>query len=202
MKKAAATELHFVVDDALATMTGAGKVSPSVLETLRVECDMSHLRLDAPAEDDALLTRAASKRSLVIEPLGDDRQPLLLLLTPPGVGVPTVNGRRATRVCLMRVGDQLLLDDGRLLHLTAFDTPRVGEPSDQQLGVPCPVCRTPIDKDARVYSCPCGSTLHYDDSTDAGDNDRLLCATLASECMSCRRPINLNGGFRYVPDLG
>ena len=52
-----------------------------------------------------------------------------------------------------------------------------------------------------VFTCACGSALHYD-TADTPADERLLCATLSGECASCRRPIRLEGGFQYVPAHG
>ena len=198
------TELHLALDESLLghVNSGAGAAAapsvPPVLETLRVPAGVSYLRRGAGLGK--MLTDTVSDGSSVIEPLTDGPQPRLVLLTPPGVDAPTVNGRLAPRVCLLRVGDQWLLDDGRLLHVTAFDTPRIGPPTDLEAGALCPVCRTPFNRDGRTFTCPCGQMLHYDDD-DVPEDKRLLCAALASECATCRSPINLEGGFRHVPSL-
>jgi hypothetical protein len=189
--------LHLILDETL--VEGSAGSSRPVLKTLRVPSGVSYIRPKAPLG--SLLTGVISDGNPMIEPLTGGPQPRLLLLTPPAAGAATVNGRTAPCVCLLRVGDQWLLDDSRLLHVTAFDTPRIGPAIGLEDGVVCPVCRTPFSQDGRVFTCPCGRTLHYDDD-DVTEDRRLLCVLLASECSNCRRPINLNGGFRYVPDLG
>lgn len=201
MENSPGTELHLVIDSALTVArtakSVAGEPTAQVLQTLRVPAGVSFLRPNAASRE--LLHNTAGPHSLILEPQPDGPQPRLLLLAPRGIPAPMVNGRRAPRVCLLRVGDQLLLDDGRLLHVTAYDEPRVGALAEQQAELRCPVCRTPFKKNARVFTCACGSTLHYD-TADTPADKRLLCATLSGECASCRRPIRLEGGFQYVPD--
>ncbi len=195
-------ELHLVIDDLLLDGGASSSTAPRVLETVRLPGDVSYLHTGASPE--SLVTPTASNGALMIEPLPDGPHPRLLLLTPNGAAAPTVNGHGAPRVCLLRVGDQLLLDDGRLLHVTAYSTPMIGPPTEQQIGgPPCPVCRTPIlKKNARVFTCPCGSVAHFDDPADTAHDACLECATIPSECLVCKEPISLCGGFRYVPDFG
>jgi len=116
--------------------------------------------------------------------------------TEAGRTMPLVGGGREAGLKF------LLLDDGRLLHITAHSTPRIGPPTEQQIGARCPVCRTPITKEnARVFTCTCGSVSHYDDPTDTTNDNCLECATIPSECLACHHPIRLVGGFEYVPDV-
>ena len=190
------TELHLI----LSTSEPAAASRPRVLETLRVPAGVSYLRQDAPLDN--LLGKKPGNAALVVEPLAGNAEPRLLLLAPSGAPPATVNGRRAPRVSLLRPGDQLLLDDGRLLVLTAFDTPRIGPAADARPGATCPVCRTPFtEENARVFTCSCGTTLHYD-TEDVPEDRRLQCAALATECATCRAPVHLQGGFRdvYIPD--
>lgn len=189
------TELHLVIDPGL---SDSRAVPTAALQTLRLPASVCFLRPDAAAAAD-LLHGTANSGSLVLDPLPDGPQPRLLLLAPEGVAAPRVNGRRAPRVCLMRIGDQLLLADGRLLHLTAFDSRRVGPGVGLRADARCLVCRAPFQDDAQVYSCPCGAAMHYDPA-EVPASARLLCATLSANCASCRRSIRLEGGFRHVPD--
>ncbi len=194
-------EVHLVIDDALLDGGATSSATPRVLKTVRVPGDVSYLHTGAPAE--SLVAPTGSNGALMIEPLPDGPHPRLLLLTPSGAAAPTVNGHGAPRVCLLRVGDQLLLDDGRLLHVTAYSKPIIGPPTEQQIGARCPVCRTPITKEnARVFTCTCGSVAHYDDPADTGNDSCLECATIPSDCLVCQEPISLCEGFRYVPDFG
>jgi len=198
--QAVGNEVHLVIDNALSGGGATSSSAPRVLQTVRIPGRVSYLHTGAPAE--SLVTPTGSDGDLMIEPLPDRPSPRLLLLTPDGAAVPTVNGHGAPRVCLLRVGDQLLLDDGRLLHVTAYSTPVIGPPTEQQIGARCSVCRTPITKEnVRVFTFPCGSVAHYDDPADTGNDNCLECATLSSECLVCHHPIRLGGGFEYVPDL-
>ena len=197
--KALGRQVHLVIDDTLVD-GGAAAAHPRVLSTVRVPGDLSYLHTGASAE--SLVTRTGSHGDLMIEPRPDGPHPRLLLLTPDGAAAPTVNGHGVPRVCLLRIGDQLLLDDGRLLHVTAHSTPRIGPPTEQQIGALCPVCRTPIKKKhVRVFTCTCGSVVHYDDPADTTNDNCLECATIPGECLVCHHPIRLVGGFEYVPDL-
>lgn len=204
---------HLVVDDALAgDLSGAppraGARAGRVLATVPVPSGaVFRIEVDTPVE--ALLQRiedpaGADDAHVVLQAVADGPHLRLLLLTPRGAAAPRVNGRRAPRVCLLRTGDQLLLESGRLLHVTVFDSPRIGAPAAAQRGMRCPICHTPIDrgrKDARVFTCPCGTAMHLDDPTHTPAEDCLECATLPAECPSCRQPIRLSGGFRYVPNF-
>ncbi len=194
------TELHLVIDDLLQENAGTvrSSVSTPVLETVRVPIGVSYLRSGAPAKE--LITATPSDGCPAIEPLPRGPQPRLLLLAGRGVPAPTVNGRSAPRVCLLRVGDQVLLDDGRLLHVTAFHSPQIGPHAEQSAGPLCPICRAPFGPGRRVFTCPCGSKMHYDDPADIPRDECLLCATFADACGKCHRPIHLSGGFQYVPD--
>lgn len=200
--KPAGQELHLVVDRPLAAgpeLRRAGR-QPRVLETVRVPPDaVSFLDPGAPAAGLVRMDAAAGR--WMLEPLVDGPHPRLLLLAPRGTEPPTVNGRGAPRVCLLRVGDQLLLVDGRLLHVTAYDRPRTGTASDEQTGRHCAFCRTPVEKGARVFTCPCGEVLHHDDPDRTTHADPLECAKLVRECRTCRRPIHLSGGFLHVPSF-
>ena len=139
MENSPGTQLHLVIDPALAVTPAAesvvGEPPAQVLQTLRLPAGVSFLRPNAASRE--LLHETSDPRSLILEPQPDGPQPRLLLLAPRGIPAPTVNGRRAPRVCLLRVGDQLLLDDGRLLHLTAYDEPRVGPLAEQQADLRC-----------------------------------------------------------------
>jgi hypothetical protein len=194
-------EFHLVIDrpltPAVSRSDGAGR-APRVLETVRVPNQVSFLHPDAPAK--RLVTSAESADGLVLEPLADGLQPRLLLLAGPGTAPPMINGRGAPRVCLLQVGDQLLLEDGRLLHVTAFNSPRVGTATEEQVGTSCPICRTAVGRAARVFTCQwCGSVMHCEDPTRNADTAPLECATIARDCPKCQRPIILAGGFQYVP---
>jgi hypothetical protein len=197
-------ELHLVVDELRSlTRSSPAGTPPRVLQTVRVPEAASYLRPGAPARG-LVATSAAEEGSLVIEPLVDGSAPRLLLLAPRGATAPTINGRSAPRVCLLRVGDQILLEDGRLLHLTAFQRPQIGPATEQQVGERCHVCRTPIKQGDRVFTCPCGrGVMHYDAPSGHGqdENERLECATLPSECPICRRSISLSEGFDHAPTI-
>ena len=191
--------IHLILDPA---RPGDASVGPAtrVLETLRIPDGVSYLRTGGLAKD--LVSRSAG-HGLVLEPLeAEGAYPRLLLLAPSDVSPPIVNGSVAERVCLLRIGDQLLLDDGRLLYVTCFTTPRVGPPSEEQSRKLCPVCRTPLKNESRAFTCACGTVMHFDDPDRTPENQRLECVLLLKECPSCHRSIDLEGGFCFVPDLG
>lgn len=191
-------QLHLVLDDFLPG-NGASCPQPRTLETVRLPDEVSYLHPDAAPT--ALVTDTSSTGDLVIEPLTDGPQPRLLLLTPDGTAAPTVNGRRAPRVALLRVGDQLLLSAQRIAHVTAYITPIIGPATKEQAKKRCPVCRTPVKENARAFTCPCGTVYHHDDPARAAAKDCLECATLPTKCTVCRLPVCLRGGFQYVPDF-
>lgn len=191
------TELHLVVDDTLFRDARARGSRP-VLDTVRVPRGVS--RLCSGAAPHAVVGPVPSTPGgPLLEPLeeGGER---LILVTPRGVVAPRVNGRRAPRVCVVRAGDQILLEDGRILHVAVFHTPRIGAATEDQIGRICPICRTPIERGDRVFACPNdGTTLHLDSPETTARPEPLECATLPSECPGCRTTIDLSGGFHHVP---
>lgn len=184
-------QLHLVIDDAAERA--------DVLRTVRIPEGASYLRPGRPV--DQLVAAEGSPGEPRIEPLLDSPQPRLLVLCPSGGAVPRINGRRGPRVCLLRVGDQLQLADGLLLHLTVENVPRIEPPGEDQIGTRCGLCRTAITAEhRRVYTCNiCETVLHHD---EPGADDALECAALRGECAGCAQPVDLEGGFGYVPDLG
>jgi hypothetical protein len=134
---------------------------------------------------------------LQFEPLGVDRRPALLMLTPYGIDI-RLNDRPSPRIAVLAVGDQLQVGDA-VLHLTRFLEFAVGPPSPELLGRRCEVCRVPFDQHTRVYVHDCGQPLHLEPESKPAE-DRLECALLG-DCPNCREPISLESGYSYLPDL-
>jgi hypothetical protein len=150
-----------------------------------------------------LLTKEPpSVACLLVEAIHDGARPRMLLLCPTGGPRVRVNGQSAPRVAMLRVGDQLLLTDACLLHVTVFNRPRIGPPREEQIGLECPLCRTPIARDDEVYSCTGNCTLHHRSAPKEPVGTVVECAKIAAECPGCTRPIVLTEGFTYVPDFG
>jgi hypothetical protein len=139
---------------------------------------------------------AQGEPAFAVEAVGG-RQPQLLLLSPAGARV-RINGQPAPRVALLSIKDQVQLDGGPVLHVTAYHAARVGPTPDDQLGQECPVCRAPLAA-TTVYVCPgCRTALHCE-GEDKGP-ERLECARLTSECPTCRAPVVMQEGWAYLPE--
>lgn len=128
----------------------------------------------------------------LIEPAGAR----LLLVTPPGKRA-WVNGAAALRVAALEPGDEVQLhgDAGEVLHVVQYRMPEVRTAGDVA-GKPCPVCRVPLEKNDRVYACPCGALMHLEGERE----DALRCAALASKCPVCSRPILTEAGYSHLPE--
>lgn len=132
---------------------------------------------------------AAQAQGIVIEPLTHRRRDVVLVVTHTG-RAPRINGQPAPSIAVLNENDQLLLDGAaEPLTLSCDTAPNVGPVPADSVGRACPFCRVVFAPGTRVYLCACGQALHLEDP--AAGEDRLECATLAVECPSCGRPINL-----------
>ena len=133
----------------------------------------------------------------VVEPLLLGGRPRLLVVSGDGstnaAGAARLNGRPAPLVCLLEVGDQLLLPGGTLLRLAVFHPSRIAAPTADQAGHKCALCRTPIGSGGRIYACPTGCLLHFE--AEPGTAAPLECAKVGDSCPVCRRRIELEEGF-------
>jgi hypothetical protein len=75
------------------------------------------------------------------------------------------------------------------LHLFARFRPVWGPPPPEAVGTPCPVCRTPVAADSRVFVCRCGAAIHAEDESRPADQ-RLECASLSPNCTACQQAIH------------
>lgn len=134
---------------------------------------------------------APTETLLQLEPVERERRPTLLMLAPRPSPV-RVNDAPAPPLSLLDVGDVIQLGDV-LLHVSWFRAPQVGPAADHLVGRPCPVCRTPIDTNARVFVHECGNALHLE------PNEKGLQCALLGDCASCGRPVSLDSGLSYRP---
>ena len=142
---------------------------------------------------------ARGAASCCIEPVEVGGRPRLLMLTCATAEPLRVNGHAAPRVCLLEEGDQILLSDDTLLHLTVYNRPPIGPADDEVIGRECLLCRTRLLKGSTVYTCACGALFHFHFSQN-GAEEPLECAKLIPECTRCLQSIVLTEGFAHVPD--
>lgn len=157
---------------------------------------------------------------VIVEPIYGGQEARLVMLMPAGSGCPVrVNGIVPPRVCLLRIGDQVLFGNDVVLHLTAYNVPRLGRAEAAQVGTECLLCRVVFRSGDTVYVCPCGAAAHCmstgddrsgrdtvagaentNDGVPEEGEEALECAKLLSACPRCSRPIVLVEGFEYVPE--
>jgi hypothetical protein len=137
----------------------------------------------------------------VLEPIRQDNQRFLLLVSPPG-HESRVNGIPAPRAAALQIRDQIRLNEDFILHVSIYERPYVGPPQDVHMDVECPLCRIRIAAGTSgVCECPnCGAVLHCEGPEKSAD-ERLECGRLTAECPRCGQPIKLKPGFAYVPQI-
>jgi hypothetical protein len=140
--------------------------------------------------------RAPGPRALQLEALSVERGSVLLVITPPSVAV-RVNGARAPRVAVLRVGDQIQLPEA-ILHVTEYRNVTLGSPSGALVGGKCDLCRGVFDERTVVLVHGCGSALHLEPESKPAA-ERLECALLG--CPNCEEPVSLESGFSYLPEI-
>lgn len=140
----------------------------------------------------------ANSDASVLEPIRHEYHPYLVMLPADGI---RVNGLPAPPVTILRPGDQIRTGDEWLLHVSLLTGPRIGPPSEEQIGEECPYCRLKIAADRTVAACPhCGTVYHCEGEERQQEEDRLECARLVSECYHCHKPMVLEERYEYIPD--
>jgi len=131
----------------------------------------------------------------LVEPVTAGSQPELVLVSRAGRRV-RVNGQPAPLVALVGDRDQVQLSEDLILHVTTYHEPRIGPPSDKEVGRTCPVCRTVITPQSTVYVCwCCGAPMHLE------GEGRLDCARVVSECANCRgAKVLLKSQYTSLPE--
>lgn len=143
------------------------------------------------------------ERSLILETIRHERQPYLAMLSPPGAGV-RVNGAEASSLsvamaAVLRVRDQVTLDDAFLLHVSQYSRPYRGPAPAEIAGRDCPVCLTPIAAGSLVFICPnCQAAMHAQGEETPAD-ERLECHLTSSTCPRCNQPMSREEGYAFVP---
>ena len=133
--------------------------------------------------------------AFLIEPVTNRHgQPRLLLINPPHART-RVNGIVTPPVAVLKERDVVQFPEGLAAHVCVRHRPRVGAPPPGLLGRECPVCRVTFTAESKCYQCGCGAGLHLEDRPDG-----LQCVQTRTECV-CGRPIILQEGFSYQPDL-
>lgn len=136
-----------------------------------------------------------------LEPVGVCHQRFLLLANgDPSRGI-SVNGEPAPDLAVLGVSDEVRIPAARgvTFHVTIYRRPYVGPPPSALLGQPCPVCRSPLTRETRVYLCACGAGIHHEDESVPADR-RLDCFALARDCPVCARPLDATEGYVHVPE--
>lgn len=169
--------------------------APHDCDALRLPFAPAHLPVQPKRP--LLLTRAdsISESGVIAEPFFNQRHQLRLLLTFPSGVTPIVNGERSLHRVVLQTGDVFQWTTGLAFQMAIFNKPRIGRPTEDQVGKPCPVCRVPITKDSTCFTCACGAVLHC----EADEVNGLQCAPLCSECPRCRKPIVLEEGYDHTP---
>jgi hypothetical protein len=135
---------------------------------------------------------------ILLEPVELQRRHYLLMLQDRNAdNMARHNGQAALPVTLLRVKDEVRTAAG-----TFFVSSRRGQsvfpPQEEHLGIQCPLCSVPIEKDTLLYACGCGTLLHCEDETKPEDQ-RLECARMLSSCPKCRQPIDFSTGLTWEP---
>jgi hypothetical protein len=170
--------------------------------TLAVPTGRSWLRLSAADRDAAVVSTAPPTASappalpIALETLarpdaarlGAPGGAALLAAVPVALGA-RLNGLPALPLALLQPGDRLEVPGGPVLTLFARLRPEFGPPPPEAVGRPCPVCRTPVAADCRVYVCRCGAAIHAEDESRPAEQ-RLECAQLTTVCAACQQAIH------------
>lgn len=168
---------------------------------LGLQADAAYLVAN-DSEPPVLLVEPAGAESerIVLAPVQYENQSFLVMLSPYG-RAPRLNGQPAPQLALLRVRDQLQINDRFVLHVSLLNRPHLGRPREQEVGTDCPYCRVPFVADTTVYVCPiCDKAMHCE-GPEKPEEDRLECARLTTECRHCNQPVNMKEGFVYVPNI-
>jgi hypothetical protein len=188
----------FIPDAALAT---SARQRPRQA-TLTVPDGVSYLSLGEAGElqiAPAATPEQSDGRQLLLEPIGTG-QPQLLLVWPAGEQV-LVNGKAAPQLCVLGERDHFQFGDDHVLHVVVYNRPKIGPPSAGSVGKECPVCRTILNADTRVYACvKCGTEIHLEEDETPSET-QLECALLVSQCPACAAPIEWVAGYAWQPEL-
>jgi hypothetical protein len=199
-----AQELHLIIEDRQAEVTGEGPVY-----------------LEVPREQARVLVAEEGKKPRVLKGVGkagkNRRNRVvvqavqtkgaglrLLVLSPDGPhDAPHVNGRRMPPVALLGERDELKLAGSGdcVLHVTLFNRRCVGPAPAAVIGKRCKICRRKFSKGTMTYVCPkCGNAMHLE-GAEKPENERLECALVGSKCPHCDLEIVRQEGYSYLPDF-
>lgn len=159
-------------------------------------CLPSDDRDTAAISADPAVATASSVRPIALEMLdrpdaariGSPGGAALLAAVPESLGA-RLNGLPAPPLALLQPGDRLEVPGGPVLHLLLHVRPEIGPPPPAAVGTACPVCRTPVTAETRVYLCRCGAAIHAEDASRPAA-ERLECALLSTLCAACQQPIH------------
>ncbi len=142
--------------------------------------------------------RAAIAAAVVLEPIVVNGKRHLLMLRGAAAALHC-NGRPAQPVTLLRERDEIRLGDDTFF-VTSVPQPTVGPPTAVEVGTTCPICLVQIAEDSRIYRCHnCAVTIHHEDE-NWGEEHRLECAELVSECPNCRKDIEFELQPSWSPE--
>ncbi len=140
-----------------------------------------------------------SPNTILLEPiLNEDRQPRLLVMTPPGLRL-RVNDQHALPLSALSERDQFRFSEDRAFVVTLFHQPQIGAPPPKLIGSKCPVCRGLFTETSRCLVCQCGCGLHLEG--EKSDPNALQCAKAVSRCPACKQMVTLQAGYSYLPEV-
>ena len=117
--------------------------------------------IEARPERDALVLEAVERHH---------RARLVLLRLGPGD--VRINGQPSPAVAVLNRGDILRLEDERSWRVAVYHRSRVGPAGARHAGKSCLICRTSIQPNGVIYTCPCGGVMHLEVATGGAGNTR------------------------------
>jgi hypothetical protein len=145
------------------------------------------------------LTRDPQGTRLEFESVRMDGRDVLLLAIAPGQRRVRVNGSAAPRLSVVAVGDEIHVE-ATAFHVTRYYDAKVGPPPPELVGQECALCRVVIEESSKVLVHPrCGRPLHHEPDPSGGGEPREC--TSCGICPACLKPIRLEPGFAFLPEL-
>ncbi|NOX56213.1 MAG: hypothetical protein GXP27_17575 [Planctomycetes bacterium] len=102
-----------------------------------------------------------------------------------------VNGLPALSLAVAATQDTLTV--GKVtFYVTERIRPHVGQPTEEMVGLKCPMCRIAVDVDSIIVACRCGAVYHHeteDSRPELQADERLNCLDQIRVCLACGRPV-------------
>ena len=102
-----------------------------------------------------------------------------------------VNGLPALSLAVVATRDSLTLGP-ETFYVTERIRPHVGRPTEEMIGLKCPMCRVAVDAESVVVTCICGAVYHHETEQSHPDlpaDERLNCLDQIRVCLVCNRPV-------------